>query len=83
MLEQDRKRTQDSFHLWGQNASSMFHRHPGKSDDIHRHGIFNTNARIASPYRRLKLAMDYWCALWFWPLDKVTNYQAARNGCST
>ena len=20
---------------------------------------------------RLKMAMDYWCALWFWPIDKV------------
>lgn len=25
----------------------------------------------ASAYRRLKLAMDYWCALWFWPLEKA------------
>jgi hypothetical protein len=24
-----------------------------------------------SPYRRLKLAMDYWCALWFWPIKKA------------
>jgi hypothetical protein len=24
-----------------------------------------------SPYRRLKLAMDYWCALWFWPTEKA------------
>ena len=23
------------------------------------------------PYRRLKTAMDAWCALWLWPLDKV------------
>lgn len=23
-----------------------------------------------SPYRRLKLAMDYWCALWFWPIER-------------
>ena len=23
-----------------------------------------------SPYSRLKLAMDYWCALWFWPIEK-------------
>lgn len=23
----------------------------------------------ASPYARLKFAMDYWCALWFWPID--------------
>lgn len=24
-----------------------------------------------SDYRRLKLAMDYWCALWFWPIEKA------------
>ena len=24
-----------------------------------------------SPYRWLKLAMDYWCALWFWPIEKA------------
>ena len=29
-----------------------------------------------SAYRRLKLAMDYWCALWFWPIpaaDKLPS----------
>ena len=25
----------------------------------------------AGPYARLKFAMDYWCALWFWPIDKA------------
>lgn len=25
----------------------------------------------SSPYSRLKLAMDYWCALWFWPTDRA------------
>lgn len=24
----------------------------------------------ASAWRRLKLVMDYWCALWFWPIDQ-------------
>ena len=23
----------------------------------------------AGPYARLKFAMDYWCALWFWPIE--------------
>lgn len=26
-----------------------------------------------SAYHRLQLAMDYWCALWFWPIDEVDN----------
>ena len=25
----------------------------------------------ASAYQRLKLVMDYWCALWFWPIRKA------------
>lgn len=29
------------------------------------------NAKNAGAYARLKFAMDYWCALWFWPIDKV------------
>ncbi|GGZ57831.1 hypothetical protein GCM10010371_16630 [Streptomyces subrutilus] len=31
-------------------------------DDLTRHG---------TPYWRLKTVMDAWCALWFWPLDRV------------
>ncbi len=25
----------------------------------------------ASAYYRLKMVMDYWCALWYWPIDKA------------
>src|SRR5262249_55855867 len=25
----------------------------------------------ASAYQRLQLAMDYWCSLWFWPIDQA------------
>jgi len=27
--------------------------------------------RHSTPFKRLKLAMDYWCALWFWPLEQT------------
>ncbi|MDO5310074.1 MAG: class I SAM-dependent DNA methyltransferase [Planctomycetia bacterium] len=27
------------------------------------------DARDAGPYARLKFVMDYWCALWFWPIE--------------
>ncbi|NEX15299.1 MAG: N-6 DNA methylase [Halochromatium sp.] len=36
-------------------------------------GMLNEDGALATPYRRLKLVMDYWCALWFWPLDKVAS----------
>ncbi|MFC9851414.1 DNA methyltransferase family protein [Streptomyces prasinus] len=37
-------------------------------DDLTRHG---------TPYWRLKTVMDAWCALWFWPLDKVRELDGA------
>ena len=30
--------------------------------------MLSQGTRTASPYRRLKLVMDYWSALWFWPI---------------
>lgn len=71
MLEQHRRRTEDSYPLWGQQGMAEHHTSTKEKDQLRTTGIFNTNARIASPYRRLKLAMDYWCALWFWPLDEA------------
>ena len=29
------------------------------------------HARNAGPYARLKFAMDYWCSLWFWPIEQA------------
>jgi hypothetical protein len=29
--------------------------------------------RYYTAYRRLKLAMDYWCALWFWPIPDAAT----------
>lgn len=70
MLRADRNRTEDRFPIWGQ-SDDEYHISTQQKDQIRSMGIFNNNAKIASPYRRLKLVMDYWCALWFWPLDKV------------
>ena len=36
-----------------------------------RERIFATLSRPTSPYRRLKLALDYWCSLWFWPIPEA------------
>tara|TARA_B110000196_G_scaffold244322_1_gene212981 strand:+ start:4656 stop:9692 length:5037 start_codon:yes stop_codon:yes gene_type:complete len=70
MLADDRDRTEDIFDIWGQVAQEHY-TSTSEKDRIRANGIFNHNARLASPYRILKLVMDYWCALWFWPLDKV------------
>ncbi|MFE5753925.1 class I SAM-dependent DNA methyltransferase [Streptomyces massasporeus] len=33
--------------------------------------VLDDLTRYGTPYWRLKTVMDAWCALWFWPLDKV------------
>lgn len=69
-LRTDRHTTEDQFAIWGQEATDKASSTAIK-DSIRATGIFNHDAKIATPYHRLKLVMDYWCALWFWPLDKV------------
>jgi len=39
-------------------------------DKRFRHTILSEGSLASSPYRRLEMAMDYWCALWFWPIEK-------------
>ena len=35
-------------------------------------GIYKSeHAKNAGSYARLKFAMDYWCSLWFWPIDQA------------
>ena len=29
-------------------------------------------SNLPDDYRRLKLALDYWCSLWFWPISKYS-----------
>lgn len=35
--------------------------------------LFDTRYRRDNAYRKLKLAMDYWCALWFWEFDDAND----------
>ena len=42
-----------------------------QKDKIYSELYKSEHMRNAGPYARLKFAMDYWCALWFWPIDKA------------
>ena len=68
-LARDHQETEDPLPVWGWPESGR----PGRSnewkDRIRRQGIFAECT--AGPYRRLKLTMDYWCALWFWPIARA------------
>lgn len=54
-----------------QEVDISTHRTIREKDEI-LHRIYKSEGgENASPYARLKCAMDYWCALWFWPIDKA------------
>ena len=42
-----------------------------EKDEMLRVSYHSEKAENASEYARLKLAMDYWCSLWFWPIDQA------------
>lgn len=42
-----------------------------EKDEFLRMIYKSEHAQNAGPYARLKFAMDYWCSLWFWPIDKA------------
>ena len=67
-LAEDRKATDDDIGVWGQERTGRITGNVWK-EALHKQGVFGSEAFTASPYRRLKLAMDYWCALWFWPVE--------------
>ncbi|ULR90334.1 Eco57I restriction-modification methylase domain-containing protein [Comamonas sp. B21-038] len=41
-----------------------------EKEHIRQQGLLNEDGDLATPFRRLKLVMDYWCALWFWPITR-------------
>ncbi|MEU1360167.1 class I SAM-dependent DNA methyltransferase [Micromonospora zamorensis] len=44
---------------------------PPVTEAVPREEILADLTAPGTPYWRLKTLMDVWCALWFWPLDKV------------
>ncbi len=67
-----RERTTDVFLAWGQeSAESRDNTGTRWKDKVLEQELLSKQVRNSSPYRRLKLAMDYWCSLWFWPIDKA------------
>ena len=69
-LSRDHRETEDTLSVWGQSDPVRERRTANTwKDRIRAQGVFSEGTRTASPYRRLKLVMDYWCALWFWPIE--------------
>lgn len=70
-LARVRKATCDELHVWPDPAANRAPTSTAQKDSIYQREMLSEAQKNASPYRRLKLVMDAWCALWFWPLDKA------------
>ena len=66
------QKTRDNFSVFGhKDTSKDYHTSIRQKDKILSELYKSENMRNAGPYARLKFAMDYWCALWFWPIEKA------------
>lgn len=67
-----RRRTSDPYAIFGRAAqgqsTSLQFKDDALEQELRANQLENTSA-----YRRLKLAMDYWCALWFWPIGSAAD----------
>lgn len=76
-LALDRERTEDLMNVWPHRGGNdaLAERIISRADKeaIKRNGLLNGDADEATPFRRLKLVMDYWCALWFWPITETAT----------
>lgn len=64
--------TQDKLSVYGYSDTvADSHTTIRQKDQIYSKLYKSEHMKNAGPYARLKFAMDYWCALWFWPIDKA------------
>ena len=64
--------TRDSFPFFGrEDVEKVAHTTIRQKDSVYSEYYKSAHKKNAGPYARLKFAMDYWCALWFWPIDKA------------
>jgi len=64
--------TRDQLSVYGYNDTVADSRTTiRQKDQIFSQLYKSEHMNNAGPYARLKFAMDYWCALWFWPIDKA------------
>ena len=67
-----RTQTANMFSVWGHSVTKAHEQTPSTQE---RNALWdkalNPKGGAASDYQRLKLVMDYWCALWFWPIDEA------------
>ena len=67
-----KEETQDSLSIFGhKDTVEDSHTTIRQKDLIYSKLYKSEHMKNAGPYARLKFAMDYWCSLWFWPIDRA------------
>ena len=70
-LRKMRQRTTDALSIFGCEENTNETSTLEIKDKILAQEKFSEGVGNSSSYRRLKFVMDYWCALWFWPIEKA------------
>ena len=65
-----RASTTDRYAIYGYEDAGAGMTTLAFKDAAHDKKLLAMGERNSNAYRRLKLVMDYWCALWFWPIDQ-------------
>lgn len=66
------EQTADALSVYGHEDTSTVPRTTIREKDILYKRLYKSEEmNNAGPYARLKFAMDYWCSLWFWPLEQA------------
>lgn len=70
-LARVRQKTNDELYVWPNPSPNLAPMTTADKDKLYAREMLSEQMQNASPYRRLKLVMDYWCALWFWPVEQA------------
>jgi hypothetical protein len=76
-VAEDRAKTEDPLALWPAPHVEESLSSRAQKEAVRTKGLLSEDDDYATPYRRLKLVMDYWCALWFWPITQ-SEYLPSR-----
>lgn len=70
-LSDMKKKTTDTLHVWGQPKAKTQQTNIEYKDTVFMQEKLSADVKNSSPYMRLKIVMDYWCSLWFWPIEEA------------
>lgn len=67
-LNAERRQTADSYPVWPNPSTAQVHASLSSKD-----ATLSGRQQESSAYQKLRWVMDYWCALWFWPIDQAAE----------